>query len=54
MDDHNFGFVIAAYGLGLLITLAMIGAVLLDYRQLKKALARFKPRAEDGTGNVRD
>jgi hypothetical protein len=46
MDDHNFSFVIAAYGLGLLITIGMIGLILIDYRHLIKALAAFEPRGK--------
>ena len=37
-------FIFAAYAITALITLGMIGAILADYRSLRRALAKFPPR----------
>ncbi len=39
--DPHFGSVIAAYALALIVIGGMIGAVLLDYLRLKRALSMF-------------
>ena len=41
MPDHS-GFILAAYGFAVLVTLAMIVMVIADYRRQKRALARFE------------
>jgi heme exporter protein CcmD len=37
--DPHFGFVIAAYALAFVVIGGMIGAVLIDYMRLKRALS---------------
>ncbi len=39
--DPHFGSVIAAYALALIVVGGMIGAVLIDYLRLKRALSLF-------------
>lgn len=46
MSDPNFGFVVAAYGLGFLIVAGMILSIIFDYRSLKRALAKFPTRSD--------
>lgn len=48
--DPNFGFVIAAYAIALVIVAGMIFAIARDYSALKRELARFpaRERREDG------
>jgi heme exporter protein D len=46
--DPNIGFVIAAYALGLMVVAGMILTILLDYKSLKKALARLPQRRAQG------
>ncbi len=53
MEDHNFGFVVAAYLAGLSATLGIIAFTWLDYQNLKQTLAKFSPRAVEGEPNVR-
>jgi hypothetical protein len=53
MEDHNIGFVIAAYFVGLGATIGIIALTWLDYRQLKQALAKFPSRASEGEPDVR-
>ena len=37
--DPHLGFIIAAYAVGFLIVVGMVGTILADYRNLKQALA---------------
>jgi len=39
--DPHLGFIVAAYGLGLCVILAMIASILIDYLSLKRALSSF-------------
>lgn len=43
MSTHA-AFVAFSYGVTLLVIAAMIGAILMDYRRLKRALSRFPQR----------
>ena len=43
--DHA-GFILAAFGLAAVAIGAMIGAIVLDHRSLKRALARVSPPSE--------
>jgi len=52
VEDHNFGFVAAAYLVGLAATLGIIAYTWLDYRHLKQALRKFSPRAVEGESNA--
>ena len=47
IDAPHFGFVVAAYGIAAFATLAMVGAIWLDYRRQCEALRRLEAR---GTG----
>jgi hypothetical protein len=53
--DPHFGSVIAAYALALIVIGGMIGAVLLDYLQLKRALSMFAaPLRRNSPGQSND
>ncbi len=47
MNASHAGFIFAAYGIAAVAIVAMIGAIVLDHRALKKALAAFPPRDRD-------
>jgi len=40
-DIPHFGFIVAAYLVTAIAILAMIGAIVLDYRRLSRALSRL-------------
>lgn len=44
MNSANFGFILAAYVVTAVVVTGMIGAVMLDYRALRRALARMAAR----------
>ena len=49
MSDHA-EFIIAAFLIAGAVVAVMLGAIILDYRGLKRALAKFPPRGEgDGS-----
>jgi len=56
MQDPNLSYVFAAYGIGCLIILGMIFAVLKDYRHLRRQLAVLGADTErrPGHGSGRD
>ncbi len=45
--DPHFGFILAAYAITAVAILAMLAAVLIDYRTLRRRLARFGTREAD-------
>ena len=45
MSDHA-AFIIAAFVIAGAVVAVMLGAILLDHRSLKRALAKFPPRGE--------
>jgi heme exporter protein CcmD len=47
-NDPYFGFILAAYLIGFAIIAAMIVAINLDYRNLKRRLAQLSARAGRG------
>jgi heme exporter protein CcmD len=55
--DPNFGFVVAAYAVALIVIGGMILATIADYLSLKKSLARLAARAgsaiDDGQSRPR-
>ena len=49
MSDHA-EFIIAAFLIAGAVVVFMLGAIILDHRSLKRALAKFPPRGEgDGS-----
>ncbi len=44
MNSPYFGFIFAAYAIGFTVIAVMIGATLLDYRNLKRRLAKLTAR----------
>ncbi len=44
MNSPYFGFIFAAYAIGFTVIAVMIGAALLDYRSLKRQLAKLTAR----------
>ena len=49
MSASHAGFILAAYAITAIVALAMIGAIVLDHRALKKALAAFPARDSDAS-----
>ena len=47
-NDPYFGFIFAAYAVGFSVIACMIVATLLDYRRLKRQLARLSARTGHG------
>jgi len=47
MNDPHSGFIIAAYAIGFVVIFAMIAATLIDYRSLKRALAKIGDKRSD-------
>jgi len=47
MNDPHEGFIIAAYAIGFIVISAMIAATLIDYRSLKRALAKVGDKRGD-------
>ncbi len=50
MNADHFGFIFAAYALTFVVVVGMIGATVLDYRALQRALTRMAastPRSRD-------
>ena len=45
MSDHA-AFILAAFLIAGAVVAVMLGAILLDHRSLKRALAKFPPRGE--------
>jgi heme exporter protein CcmD len=45
MSDHA-AFIIAAFVIAGAVVVVMLGAILLDHRNLLRALAKFPPRGE--------
>jgi heme exporter protein CcmD len=45
MSDHA-AFLIAAFVIAGAVVAVMLGAIILDHRSLKRALAKFPPRGE--------
>jgi len=45
MSDHA-AFILAAFLIAGAVVVVMLGAILLDHRSLKRALAKFPPRGE--------
>jgi len=45
MSDHA-AFILAAFLIAGAVVAVMLGAILLDHRSLKRALAKFPPRDE--------
>jgi len=45
MSDHA-AFILAAFVIAGAVVAIMLGAILLDHRSLKRALAKFPPRGE--------
>ena len=45
MSDHA-AFIIAAFVIAGAVVAVMLGAIILDHRGLKRALAKFPPRGE--------
>ena len=45
MSDHA-AFIIAAFVIAGAVVVFMLGAIILDHRSLKRALAKFPPRGE--------
>lgn len=45
IEDPNFGFVVAAYAIGLLVLGGATAMILWDYLSLKRALARLSAAA---------
>ena len=41
MDNPHFAFIAAAYGVAALALAGMVAAILLDYRRLRRDLARL-------------
>lgn len=48
--DPHFGSVLAAYALALALIAAMIAAVVLDHRRLKRALSKLAAAAQKRPG----
>ena len=48
--DPHFGSVLAAYALALAVIAAMIAAVVLDHRRLKRALSKIAAGAQKQPG----
>jgi heme exporter protein CcmD len=46
----HIGFIVAAYLVAGATILAMIGAILFDYRSLSRALAKLEATRRDGEG----
>ena len=46
MNNHA-GYIIAAYGLTIVVVLGMIAAIVIDRRRIERALARFPSRGTD-------
>jgi heme exporter protein CcmD len=44
VTSPHFGFILAAYGVSVLVVLGMIGAIILDHRALRRALDKVGPR----------
>jgi heme exporter protein CcmD len=47
-DIPHIGFIVAAYLIAALTILAMIGAILVDYRRLSRALSRLDAARKRG------
>jgi heme exporter protein CcmD len=45
MSDHA-EFIVAAYLIAGAVVAVMLGAIILDHRSLRRALAKFPPRGE--------
>jgi len=45
MSDHA-AFILAAFLIAGAVVAVMLGAIILDHRNLKRALAKFPPRGE--------
>ena len=41
MDIPNLGFIAAAYAIAAVVLAGMVAAIMLDYRRLRRALARL-------------
>jgi heme exporter protein CcmD len=41
VKSPHFGFILAAYAVTFVVVAGMIGAIVLDHRALRRALARF-------------
>ncbi len=53
MDVPHLGYIVAAYAVTAVAIAAMIGAVLVDYRDLVGKLARLEARRGDPEGPAR-
>jgi len=48
MSDPHEGFIVAAYAIGFIVIFGMIAATVLDYRNLKRALAKVGDKRGQG------
>ena len=46
-DIPHLGFIIAAYGVAIVVVAVMTAAILLDYRDLTTRLAKFEKRRDE-------